>query len=108
MARAKALEAAEKRRRMQALGDGGGRRLGGSFPVRPGMSPRELAAMVWSIAVKVIIAHPLSLFVRLLSGEHGMRRCVDRVRERKRRRLRRPRRALSTLRVTVIATTRSW
>ncbi|KAF9024093.1 hypothetical protein BDZ89DRAFT_1069348, partial [Hymenopellis radicata] len=46
MARAKALEAAEKRRRMQqALGDGGGRRLGGSLPVRPGMSQRELSAM---------------------------------------------------------------
>ncbi|KAF8921860.1 WLM domain-containing protein [Mucidula mucida] len=37
MARAKALEAAEKRRRMQALGDGGGRRLAAAF--------LELAAM---------------------------------------------------------------
>ena len=45
LARVKALEAAEKRKRMGGmLGDGG--RLGGSSPARRGMTPRELAAEV--------------------------------------------------------------
>lgn len=44
LARAKALEAAEKRRKLNNLGSGG--RLGGRGVSTKGMSPRELAAQV--------------------------------------------------------------
>lgn len=47
LARARALEAAEKRKRLgEVMGDGGGRRLGGTLPAWSGQSPQELAVMV--------------------------------------------------------------
>jgi DNA-dependent metalloprotease WSS1 len=45
LARLKALEAAEKRRKLGSLGEGG-RRLGGSVGEQRRMTPRELAARV--------------------------------------------------------------
>lgn len=54
LARSKALEAAEKRRRVSnVLGSGG--RLGGSGAGRKGMTPRQLAAEVRNITVLSIL-----------------------------------------------------
>ncbi|KAL0571984.1 hypothetical protein V5O48_009986 [Marasmius crinis-equi] len=44
LARAKALEAAEKRQKISGVMGGGGRRLGGSIQSNKSLSPRELAA----------------------------------------------------------------
>ena len=44
LARAKAIEAAEKRRKLHTISGGGARKLGGKLP--KGLNPRDLAAQV--------------------------------------------------------------
>ncbi len=60
IARAKALDAAEKRRRMAALMSGGGRRLGGPL-TNSNRSPRELAAEVSRRRTLIPITYPNQL-----------------------------------------------
>lgn len=77
LARAKALEAAEKRRRVGGVLRGGGR-LGGLGTARRGMTPRQLAAEV-CIADPLFV--PLSSFVdtfyRRRNGGLAMRKHVE-------------------------------
>lgn len=78
LARLKALEAAEKRRRADGVVGGGGRLGGHRITALQGMNPRELAAQVLH-AFYFLKIYVNTTFRRLLSAESVMRLSVGRV-----------------------------
>lgn len=79
LARLKALEAAEERRRANDVLGGGGRLGGLRITALQGMDPRELAAQVLLCVFRLLKIYVNTTFRRLPSAESVMRPSVGRV-----------------------------